>query len=148
LDYASNVGRATIAGGSVNDSSITRTSGPCGVVLDATYVYWANYGTGDIGRAVLDGTSVNQSFIAGGGGPVGLALTTAGGAFVGPSVNADGQIMQPAGLFSVPAGGSPQTVTVTLPVASGGKYSANWANAAATGAAQSVSMIPGGYPYS
>ncbi len=58
----------------VNQSFITGASTPCGVAVDANYVYWANVSTGTIGRANLDGTGVNQSFITGANHPCGVAV--------------------------------------------------------------------------
>lgn len=65
----STIGRAELDGSGTNQSFIAGASGPCGVAVTSTHIYWANLGTGTIGRANLDGSGVNQSFITGASTP-------------------------------------------------------------------------------
>lgn len=57
----SGIGRATIAGGDVNQQFFPADN-PCGVAVDSTHAYWANRGaTNAIGRVGLDGSGLTQS---------------------------------------------------------------------------------------
>jgi virginiamycin B lyase len=68
------VGRANLDGSGSNLSFIPGASNPCGVAVDAHYIYWAN-GTGTtIARANLDGSDANFSFITGASNPCGVAV--------------------------------------------------------------------------
>jgi hypothetical protein len=59
------IGRATVAGGSVNQSFLsTGTDSGGGVAVDGTYVYWSQW-SGAIGRAKLDGSAPDPNFITG-----------------------------------------------------------------------------------
>ena len=73
----STVGRAELDGSGVNQSFITSTpdSGPCGIAVNDTHIFWANYDQGTtIGRANLDGSNANPSFITGADDPCGVAV--------------------------------------------------------------------------
>jgi virginiamycin B lyase len=65
----STIGRASLDGSGANQSFIAGASGPCGVAVNDTHIFWANLGTGTIGRANLDGSNVDQSFISGASSP-------------------------------------------------------------------------------
>jgi virginiamycin B lyase len=68
------VGRANLDGSGVNPSFIPGADNPCGVAVDAHYIYWA-VGTGTtIARANLDGSNVNPNFITGATNPCGVAV--------------------------------------------------------------------------
>jgi virginiamycin B lyase len=67
------IGRANLDGTGDNPSFITGASGPQGVAVDGSHVYWTNV-TGAIGRANLDGTGANHSFITGASEPEGVAV--------------------------------------------------------------------------
>jgi virginiamycin B lyase len=75
------IGRANLNGTVVNHSFITGASGPCGVAVNGTHIYWANNAAGTgipnngtIARANLDGTAVNQSLVSAPDNPCGIAL--------------------------------------------------------------------------
>jgi hypothetical protein len=72
------IGGANLDGTGVNQNFITGASGPGGVAVDASHVYWANANSGfpfgTIGRANLDGTGVNQNFVTGASEPAWLAV--------------------------------------------------------------------------
>ena len=57
---------------------ITGAVAPCGVAVDAGYLYWGNMGTDSkgrmIGRARVDGNEVNEAFIDAGPAPCGFAF--------------------------------------------------------------------------
>jgi hypothetical protein len=80
------VGRANLADGSSPDpefidaaggacGAATSTSGPDGVAVDSSHVYWTNPDQNTIGRANLDGSSPNQSFITGAHHPAAIVVT-------------------------------------------------------------------------
>jgi len=64
----------TIGGG---DQSIASGSGPVGLAVDDTHVYWTNPGTNRVGRARIDGSHVRRQFITGAGAPVQVAVDRA-----------------------------------------------------------------------
>jgi hypothetical protein len=70
------VGRANLDGTGANQSFVNGATGPVGVAVDGSFIYWANtFGSAStIGRASLDGTGVNQSFISGATAPCGVAV--------------------------------------------------------------------------
>ncbi len=72
----STLGRANLDGTGANPSFISGATGPVGVTVDGSHVYWANaFGSGmTLGRANLDGTGANQSFISSGDAPCGVAV--------------------------------------------------------------------------
>ena len=71
------IGRANLDGSSPNQSFITGASGPCGVAVNSSHIYWANSSTGTIGRANLDGTSPDQNIVSGADTPCGVAVDAA-----------------------------------------------------------------------
>ena len=75
----STVGRANLDGTGANPAFIGGASGPVGVAVSRSFIYWANTFSsgGTIGRANLDGSGVNQSFIAGAKLPCGVAVDAA-----------------------------------------------------------------------
>lgn len=58
----SGIGRATIAGGDVQQQFYAADD-PCGVAVDATHVYWANRGNDALGRVGLDGSGLTQTLL-------------------------------------------------------------------------------------
>jgi virginiamycin B lyase len=94
-DSANNtIGRASLANPSATatDTFLTGASGPEGVAVDSSHIYWSNSGqngstanNNKIGRANLDGTGVNQSFITGASVPYGLAVDDLGNTTTGVS---------------------------------------------------------------
>ena len=50
-------------GSGVDQSFITGASGPVGLTVDGSHVYWANFNINRIGRANVDGSGADQSFI-------------------------------------------------------------------------------------
>jgi len=68
------VGRANLDGSGGNLSFIPGASNPCGVAVDAHYIYWAIGRGAAIARANLDGSNVNESFITGVTDPCGVAV--------------------------------------------------------------------------
>jgi hypothetical protein len=73
-DTGTTLGRAELNSTGVNQSFRTGASGPCGVAVDGTYIYWANAAAGTIGRADLNGSNPNQSFVSGANNPCGVAV--------------------------------------------------------------------------
>src|SRR5271166_5665798 len=68
------MGRANLDGSGANLGFIQGGDNPCGVAVDAHYIYWA-VGTGTtIARANLDGSNVDPSFITGASDPCGVAV--------------------------------------------------------------------------
>ena len=71
------IGRATITGGSVNQSFIALASRPYGLAVNATNIFWANFednaGTG-VGQATIAGTITAAAFIPTSSAPTGLAV--------------------------------------------------------------------------
>ncbi len=68
------MGRANLDGSGVDLGFIEGADNPCGVAVDAHYIYWA-VGTGTtIARANLDGSSVDPNFITGASDPCGVAV--------------------------------------------------------------------------
>ncbi len=57
------IGSANRAGGEVNQSLFSASSGPFGIAADSSHVYWSDEGTNEIGRADLDGGNVEPSLI-------------------------------------------------------------------------------------
>jgi virginiamycin B lyase len=74
------IARARLDGTAVDQSFIAGPdgpSGPFGIALDASYVYWANrFGYDSIGTADLDGRNIDESFIASGSQPCAVAVDT------------------------------------------------------------------------
>ena len=68
------IGRANVDGTGANQSFITGLSGPFGVAVDTSHVYWADFSADTIGRANLDGTGSNGSFITGALDPASVAV--------------------------------------------------------------------------
>lgn len=70
------IGRANLDGMGANLSFVNGATGPVGVAVDGSFVYWANaFGSGTtIGRAKLDGSGVNQTFITVANRPCGVAV--------------------------------------------------------------------------
>jgi virginiamycin B lyase len=71
------IGRANLDGTGVDLSFITGAKDPCGVAVDATHVYWADWRKDLIGRAKLDGTDVDHRFITGASHPCWVAVDEA-----------------------------------------------------------------------
>jgi hypothetical protein len=69
------IGRATLAGGSIENSFIKAGPYVNAIAIDATHIYWANYTLGTIGRATLAGGSIEPEWIKGCSGPNGLVVT-------------------------------------------------------------------------
>src|SRR5262249_38875879 len=67
------IGRANLDGTSPNQSFITGGNAPCGIAVDANYIYWANNG-GQVGRANINGTGATQDFITATSPPCGVAV--------------------------------------------------------------------------
>jgi hypothetical protein len=64
LGNGTHIGRADVSnGGSPDPTFIEGVSGPCGLTVFESRLYWANVGTGTIGRAVVNGNEPDQSFI-------------------------------------------------------------------------------------
>ncbi len=70
------LGRANLDGTAIDESFIEGATGPVGIGVDVSHVYWANtFGShSTIGRSNLDGTEPNQSFISGAATPCGVAI--------------------------------------------------------------------------
>jgi len=73
---SSAIGRATLAGASIEPEWITGGSSVQGVTVSATYVYWTNYTGNTLGRAKLAGTEVTQAYQSGTTGPQHLAVNS------------------------------------------------------------------------
>ena len=59
------------------NQSITVPSGPCGLAVDASHVWWGHLGGGlgtQVGRASLDGNVIEPNFINGASQPCGVAV--------------------------------------------------------------------------
>ncbi len=80
------IGRADVSnGGSVDNTFIGGSKGPCGVAVFDSKLYWANVATNTIARANVDSSGVNQSFIATGGTTTcGIAVDALAPSPVGP----------------------------------------------------------------
>jgi hypothetical protein len=64
-DAASGIGRATLAGGTVESNWVNIPIGnPCGVAVNATHLFWGG-GNDAIGRVDIDGDNADQEFIGG-----------------------------------------------------------------------------------
>jgi len=72
---ATTIARAKLDGTGVNKKFISGAHNPCGITVDANYVYWGGDAGSSIGRAKLDGTGVKQNFIATGDGVCGVVVT-------------------------------------------------------------------------
>lgn len=73
------IGRATPAGGAVDQRFVTGATAPRGVAVDGRHVYWAHgAGAGRIGRASLAGTGADHSFLSVGASPGGVAVDNKG----------------------------------------------------------------------
>jgi virginiamycin B lyase len=61
------IGRANLDGSGVNNSFVAGAMSPCGVAVDAGYVYWAQStsGPGGVGRASLSTQGAQNSFVIG-----------------------------------------------------------------------------------
>lgn len=72
------LGRANLDGTAIDESFIEGATGPVGLAVDATHIFWANtFGThSTIGRAKLDGTEATQTFITGASSPCGVAVNS------------------------------------------------------------------------
>jgi hypothetical protein len=70
----SSIGRADNDGSGVDQTFISGTRGPSGIVVDGQHIYWTEWSSGTIARANLDGSGVNLSFIANAGRAVALAI--------------------------------------------------------------------------
>jgi hypothetical protein len=117
------IGRANQDASGVTHSFITGLSGPGGVTVDASHIYWADTQTNSIGRANLDGSGANRNFIPGaadssaGGGqiPVDIATDasfiywTDGNKYVGRATLAGGAVTP----HFINAGSSPQGIAVS-----------------------------------
>lgn len=69
------IGRVNLATGVDTPALLSLASGPHGIGVDGTYVYWANETSKAIGRAKLDGTEKNETWISGlAKAPTGLAV--------------------------------------------------------------------------
>jgi virginiamycin B lyase len=80
------IGSASVVnGGSPRPSLIGEASGPCGIAILGTQLYWANAGNSTIGRANTDGTAVNEDLIDVGAGEIcGVALDSLSSPIVSP----------------------------------------------------------------
>ena len=71
------IGKATTAGGSVNQGFITVASRPYGLAVNTANIFWANFedgaGTG-VGQATITGTITAAAFIPTSSAPTGLAV--------------------------------------------------------------------------
>jgi hypothetical protein len=56
----------------VDQNFIPTGNGVCGIAVTSSYIYWANYETGEIGRANLAGGDVNLHFIKGCGSGIAI----------------------------------------------------------------------------
>jgi hypothetical protein len=133
------VARATLAGGSVNHTFIALTNKPFSVATDGTYL-WIPNANNAIGQCAVAGTGLNEAFISAlGYVPLSVVATTppadatvtawiTTGSNVGKTSTPTPALQ--AGVWSVPAGGAPQTMTCTPagPVPSGGQYAFKWRN--------------------
>ncbi len=81
------IGRANVSNGqAVNPSLIGDATGPCGIAVFGTQLFWANGGNGTIGRANTDGTAVDEEAIHTGGGQIcGVAVDTLSSPLTPPS---------------------------------------------------------------
>src|SRR5437764_7017721 len=109
------LGRADQDGSAANHALINTASGPAGVTVDGSHIYWANSQTNSIGRANLDGSSPSPQFIphatTASAGPTNVAVDSAhvywtdGTRYIGRA-KLDGTSPQPhfidAGLNSYP----------------------------------------------
>lgn len=64
---AHEIGRITIANKNFDPSMIGEAEGPCGLAVDGSRLFWANYGSDTIGVANTDATGVNESLVQTGG---------------------------------------------------------------------------------
>jgi hypothetical protein len=112
------IGRATVAGGSVNQAFLsTGTDSGGGVAVDGTYVYWSQW-SGAIGRARLDGSDADPNFITGlSHTPTALAVDAGHIYWAQPNdaaigrANLDGSGVD-EGFIATDPGGSPDGVAV------------------------------------
>jgi DNA-binding beta-propeller fold protein YncE len=53
---------------------VSGQSGPFGVAVDSSHLYWTNQGNGTVAEASLDGTGVT-TLVSGQNGPAGVAVS-------------------------------------------------------------------------
>ncbi len=68
------MGRADLDGSGANLGFVQGADNPCGVAVDAHYIYWALATGTTIARANLDGSNVDPNFITGATSPCGVAV--------------------------------------------------------------------------
>jgi hypothetical protein len=83
--FAGTIGRANLADGSSPNAqfivasggacSVLRSTGPRGLAVDSSHIYWTNPDLGAIGRANLDGSAPTQTFITGAQQPWAVAVS-------------------------------------------------------------------------
>lgn len=70
------IGRATLAGGTVEESWLHVEGTPNGLALDTEHIYWTDTTAGHVGRATLAGGSIEKSWITGANDPYAVAVNS------------------------------------------------------------------------